>query len=339
MPVKFQQVVWWVIRPDCQYGAVDVIEVVEDNVAHAASVDPVWRKLRCSWPMSDCAPLRNEPSVGRMIGFVLLLFAVGCVTGFTTVIFGFGGGFVTVPAVYAAVAATGGGVAEGQAMHTAVATSTAVMVVNAASATVAGARLGRLRRDYLWPITPFIAGGAALGAAAANRAPEVLLHILFVAYLAVTIVDSVVRTGFLSGPAGSAAGAPLSSAASTFGGVGIGAIASFLGVGGSVMTVPLLRRKGVAMAEATALANPLSLPVAVAGTAIYAFARSAGGHPGQVGYVSLAAAAALVAGSVPTVALAKRVLASRKIPDRVHAVAYLILLGTILIAMIATMVA
>jgi uncharacterized membrane protein YfcA len=270
-----------------------------------------------------------------MIGFFLLLLGVGCLTGITTLIFGFGGGFVTVPAVYAVVAATSGA----DAMHIAVATSTAIMVVNASSATVASARLGRLRNGYLWPITAFIAVGAALGALAANRAPEALLHILFVAYIAVTIVDSVVRKGFLSSPGGPPAGAPLGRTASTFGGIGIGAIASFLGIGGSVMTVPLLRRKGVAMAEATALANPLSLPVAIAGTVIYALGAPATGHPGQVGYVSLAATAALVGGSVPTIALAKRALAGRRIPDRAHAVAYLILLGIILLAMVATMVA
>src|SRR5262249_42963218 len=135
-----------------------------------------------------------------MIGFFLLLVVVGCVTGITTVIFGFGGGFVTVPAVYAAVEATSGT----DAMHIAVATSTAIMVVNASSATLASARLGRLRRDYLWPITAFIAVGAALGAIAANRAPEALLHMLFVVYIAVTIVDSVVRKGFLSGSGGPA---------------------------------------------------------------------------------------------------------------------------------------
>ncbi|OBA73491.1 permease [Mycobacterium sp. 1554424.7] len=273
-----------------------------------------------------------------MIGFFLLLLAVGCLTGITTVLFGFGGGFVTVPAVYAATIGTAATSGAG-AMHTAVATSTAIMVVNAASATVASARLGRLRRDYLWPITASIAVGAALGAVAANRAPEALLHILFVGYIAVTIVDSVVRKGFLSGPAGPAAGAPLSPGTATFGGVGIGAVASFLGIGGSVMTVPLLRRKGVPMAEATALANPLSLPVAIVGTVVYALAAPAGAHPGQVGYVSLAATAALVGGSVPTIALAKRVLAGRRIPDRAHALAYLILLGIILVAMVATMVA
>ena len=273
-----------------------------------------------------------------MIGPFLLLLAVGCVTGITTVMFGLGGGFITVPAVYAAVAATGGGPDGAQAMHTAVATSTAIMVVNASSATVANARLGRLRRDYLWPITAFIAVGAALGAIAANWAPEALLHLLFVVYLAVTMVDSIVRKGFLSSSGGPAAGAPLSRSTSTFGGIGIGAIASFLGVGGSVMTVPLLRRKGVAMAEATALANPLSLPIAIAGTVIYAFGAPAAAHPGQVGYVSLTAAAALLGGSLPTIALAKGILAGRRIPDRVHAVTYLILLGIILIAMIAAMV-
>ena len=274
-----------------------------------------------------------------MIGFVLLLVVVGCITGITTVIFGFGGGFVAVPVVFAAVGAAGGGPAGGQAMHVAVATSTAIMVVNASSATIASARLGLLRRDYLWPITAFIAVGGALGALAANWAPELLLHILFVVYIGATIVDSVVRKGFFGNSGGPAAGEPPGTAASTLGGLGIGAIASFLGIGGSVITVPLMRRKGVPMAYATALANPLSLPVAVVGTVVYALAAPAITHPGQLGYVSLTAAAALLAGSLPSIALVRRILVGRQIPDRVHAVAYVILLGIILVAMIATMAA
>jgi uncharacterized protein len=270
-----------------------------------------------------------------MIGFILLLIVVGCLTGITTVLFGFGGGFITVPAVYAAVT-VGGSHAGGQAMHVAVATSTAVMVVNAALATVASARLGRLRREYIWPIMAFIAAGAVLGAFAADWAPEVMLHTLFIAYIAGTLVDSVARKGFFGGYAGPTAGRPLSTTASTLGGVGIGGIASFLGIGGSVLTVPLLRRRGVRMAEATALANPLSLPVAIAGTVVYAFAAPTAAHPGQVGYVSLGATAALLAGSLPTIALTRRILVGRQIPDRVHAVAYLILLGIILVAMIGT---
>jgi uncharacterized membrane protein YfcA len=251
--------------------------------------------------------------------------------------FGFGGGFVTVPAVYAALAATNGNLHGSQAaMHVAVATSTAVIVVNSSAATIASARLGHLRTVYLWPITVFIAIGAGLGAVAADRAPELLLHLLFVVYIAATMLDSVLRKGFLSGSAGTSAGAPLGWTASTLGGLGIGAVASFLGVGGSVMTVPLLRRRGVAMAEATALANPLSLPVAIAGTAVYALAAPVTTNSGQVGFVSLAAVAALLAGSLPTIALAKPLLARWPIPDRVHAIAYLGLLGMVLVAMVAT---
>jgi hypothetical protein len=67
-------------------------------------------------------------------------------------------------------------------------------------------------------------------------------------------------------------------------------------------------------------------------------AEKAAGVSGSV-IVQCGAAAALPAGSLPTIALTKRVLVGRQIPDRVHAVAYLILLGIILIAMIGTMVA
>lgn len=262
---------------------------------------------------------------------LLLLLGVGVATGVTTVLFGFGGGFVTVPAVYAAVAAAGGV----DAMHTAVATSTAVMIVNASSATVAGARRGLLRTAYLWPITVFITVGAALGALAANRAPEKLLHILFVAYLGLTIVDSVARRGFLGRPA-TASPTPLRSYESTLGGVGIGAVASFLGVGGSVLTVPLLRRKGISMASATAMANPLSIPVAVAGSIVYALASPAAGHLGEVGHINTTAAVVLLIGSLPTIALTRRILAGTTIPDRVHAIAYVILLGVVLVAMVLT---
>jgi hypothetical protein len=47
----------------------------------------------------------------------------------------------------------------------------------------------------------------------------------------------------------------------------------------------------------------------------------------------------MVKRSLPTIALTKRVLVGREIPDSVHAVAYLILLGFILIAMVGTMAA
>lgn len=174
-----------------------------------------------------------------------------------------------------------------------------------------------------------------MGAVVADRAPESLLHVLFALYLGATIIDSVFRKGFLRGSVSPPVDRHVSTIGSTVGGLGIGAVASFLGVGGSVMTVPLLRRRGMAMAEAIAMANPLSLPVAIAATALYAVAAPAVTHPGQVGYVNLVAATALLAGSVPTIALTRRIHAGR-IPGDAYAIAYVVLLGVIFIAMIAS---
>lgn len=87
------------------------------------------------------------------------------------------------------------------------------------------------------------------------------------------------------------------------------------------------------MAEATAMANPLSVPVAAAGTLVYALAPTASVAPGQLGYVDLTAATALLLGSLPTIAVARRV--TGRVPDRVHSVAYVVLLLVTLAVMMA----
>lgn len=265
-----------------------------------------------------------------MLTSLFVLFLFGCLTGVTTVLFGFGGGFVTVPVIYGFLR-----VAEGsgpQAMHVAVATSTTVMLVNSLTATLAHLRHGRLRREYVWPLSAFIAVGAALGSLGAVWIDGSSLRVLFAAYLVVTIVDSVLRSGFLSLTYG-ARPTPLGRATTTLGGTGIGAVAACLGVGGSVLTVPLLRRKGLPMAQATAMANPLSVPVAVVGCAVYALA-AAPAHAGRIGYVDLGSAAALLCGSLPTIAWVRRV--AGRIPDRAHSVAYVCLLALALAAMLLT---
>jgi uncharacterized membrane protein YfcA len=251
---------------------------------------------------------------------IAVLVGFGCLSGVTTVLFGFGGGFVTVPVVYS-VAASGP-----QAMHVAVGTSVAVMVVNAAGGTLAQYRTGRLRREYLWPLAGFVAVGAGLGALGATAAPDGLLRVLFAAYLGVTIVDSAVRRGFLRREGDPR---PLGWRAASLGGITIGAVASFLGVGGSVLTVPLLRRRGLPMAHAVAMANPLSLPVAVVATTVYLTVPAPDGSRG----VDLLAGALLLAGSLPTIAIARRLLPH--VPDRVHAVAYV---GLLVVALVAVLV-
>ncbi|WP_417234485.1 sulfite exporter TauE/SafE family protein [Arthrobacter sp.] len=266
-----------------------------------------------------------------MLPTLLTFAAFGILTGLTTVLFGFGGGFVIVPVVYAVAVASGTGP---DAMLVAVATSTAVMIVNSLSTTLAHWRSGRLRTGMLFPLAGYIGIGALIGALVATRVPDALLHVLFIAYLAITIVDSLLRRGFIS----RSADAPerrLGPVTTSVGGLGIGAVASFLGVGGSIMTVPLLRRLGLPMATSAAMANPLSVPVSVVGAAVYAFslpATTSALAAGRLGYIDLLAVAGLLAGSLPTIAVAKRLVG--KMPDRVHAIAFIALLVVVLVSML-----
>ncbi|EFV87000.1 integral membrane protein, partial [Achromobacter xylosoxidans C54] len=241
-----------------------------------------------------------------MLYVTLALF--GALSGVTTVLFGFGGGFVVVPVLYGVLTATHGAQdAIGQAaMHIAVATSTCVMIVNSVAATRKHQRAGNIVRAYVWPLAGFIGVGALLGAWAATRASGDVVRYAFIAYLAVTILDCLLRQGFMARHEAQAA-RPLGQGVTVGGGVVIGVIATFLGVGGSVMTVPLLRRRGLPMAKAAAMANPLTLPVAIVGTLAYmaaARALPAPLAPWIIGYVDLLAFAALALGSLAGIRLA-----------------------------------
>ncbi|KAG1469201.1 hypothetical protein G6F57_012286 [Rhizopus arrhizus] len=270
-----------------------------------------------------------------MLYLVLALF--GCVSGVTTGLLGCGGGFVVVPVLYGVRTAThGAGDAIGQsAMHIAVATSTCVMIVNSIAATRKHQRAGNIVRAYVWPLAGFIAGGALLGAGAATRASGDLVRWIFIAYLGVTILDCLLRKGCLAQQHEPQAPQPSGQGVVVGGGVAIGAIATFLGVGGSVMTVPLLRRRGLPMAKAAAMANPLTLPVAIVGTLAYmAAARDlqAALAPWIVGYVDLLAFAALALGSLAGIRLAAPLIP--RIPDRLHARVYVLLLALVMLSMV-----
>lgn len=286
---------------------------------------------------------------------LLLLIGCGLAAGVTTVLFGFGGGFVAVPVVAAFDRAAGPA-----AMHVATATSAAVMAVSALAATVGAHRAGLLDLRAVAPLLPPIAVGACLGGLAAGAVSAEVVRVLFAVYLLVTIADLLLRPGFArraeqgrGDRARPRAGAPRGGSRrerpgatrSSFAfqgeanaarrrprrarrlgaGLGIGGIASLLGVGGSVMTVPAMRRRGHSMASAAAAANPLTLAVtlpvlgvAMAGPDAVALSRP------HVGAVDLVAAGALLAGALPTIALLRRHV--RAIPDRLHARAYVALL-------------
>ncbi|MEO6675868.1 MAG: sulfite exporter TauE/SafE family protein [Pseudomonas sp.] len=247
--------------------------------------------------------------------------------------FGFGGGFVVVPLLYRMlVASHGTDDPMGQsAMHIAVATSTCVMIVNAVIATRKHHRAGNLIRHYLWPFGGYIGLGSIIGAVAATWAKGEVIRYAFIVYLGVTILDCLFRRGFLTQ---SDDRIPRRLGRAQVSGVGIGTIATFLGVGGSVMTVPLLRRCGLSMSQATSMANPLSLPVALAGTLTYmVMAGFTEFDLGTwfIGYVDVLAFALLAGGAIIGMRLATPWIG--RIPDRVHAWVYIGLLVLVMLGM------
>ncbi|MET8821847.1 MULTISPECIES: sulfite exporter TauE/SafE family protein [Streptomyces] len=262
----------------------------------------------------------------------LSLLAIGLLTGLTTVLFGFGGGFVAVPVVVWADASLGP-----DAVRVATATSALVMVVNAAFATAVTPRpvLAALRGSG--PLLLLLAAGASAGALLTRHVPPDLVRWAFVLYVVLTVVDLLLRPGFLRphAPAGTTRAAPRPLPAAV--GLPVGAVAAFLGVGGSVLTVPAMRRAGHTMRVATSLANPLTLAIALPATAV--FLAGAGStvaadaaHGDLVGLVDPRAAAALLLGALPVIAVLRR--RPPRVPDRVHAWTYVALLGAVAVAMV-----
>ncbi|MEU5950771.1 sulfite exporter TauE/SafE family protein [Streptomyces sp. NPDC047525] len=262
----------------------------------------------------------------------VMLTGVGLLTGVTTVLFGFGGGFVAVPVVAWADAALGG-----DAMRVATATSALVMVVNAAFATAVTPRRVLLALRGSGGLLVLLAAGASVGALATRLAPADVASWAFIAYVGLTITDLLLRPGFLRPytpveAASDDAPRPLPPSL----GAPIGAVAAFLGVGGSVMTVPAMRRAGHTMRVATALANPLTLAIALPATAVSlcvaAVPAATDAQVHLVGLIDVRAAGALLLGALPVIALLRR--RPPRIPDRVHAWAYIGLLGMVAVAML-----
>ncbi|MGA5704800.1 sulfite exporter TauE/SafE family protein [Peterkaempfera bronchialis] len=262
---------------------------------------------------------------------VVALIGIGLLTGVTTVLFGFGGGFVAVPVVVWADAALGV-----DAMRVATATSALVMVVNAGFATAVTPRRVLLALRGSGALLLLLAAGASVGALATRFAPAGPVRWAFVAYVALTVADLLLRPGFLRprtrAEAASDAPRPLPAVL----GVPVGAVAAFLGVGGSVMTVPAMRRAGHTMHLATALANPLTVAIALPATAVSlsaaALPAAADAHLHLVGLIDLRAASALLLGALPVIAVLRR--RPPRIPDRAYAWSYIGLLAMVVVAML-----
>ncbi len=262
------------------------------------------------------------------------LFLFGLLSGITTWLFGFGGGFVAVPLLYTVIIQKWSNESNIgiHAMQIAVATSAFVMLCSASFAVFRHYRSGHID----WQKIRFLWGGIALGgivgAVMASLFNGNWLRWIFMGYVFITILDCYYRPGFI---VTSRQKQHYGQNSELIKGGIIGWVAALLGVGGSVMTVPLLRRRGSSMAEAAAIANILTLPLSLTATLTYCVLslwQSTWTPNGFIGLIWFEAALFLVAGTWIGLYFSEKFIS--KLPDLWRAKLYPLLLIIVLLVML-----
>jgi uncharacterized membrane protein YfcA len=215
----------------------------------------------------------------------LLYPALGIVAGLLAGLLGVGGGLVLVAAL-ALLLPTQGVPAEA-AMHAALATSLASVIVTAAASTRAHHRRGGvLWRTVAW-LLPGLLLGAWLGSLLATRLSGADLRLFVIAYCLLAALQLLMNwpKPRLAGPV--AETGPGFSAA----GIVIGAVSALVGIGGGSMTVPLLIWRGIAPVRAVGTSSACGVAIGLAAATGYAFNAQVAGMPaGSWGYVYFPAA-------------------------------------------------
>ena len=209
-----------------------------------------------------------------IIEFALIGLLAGYLAGFL----GIGGGFVVVPAL-AWLFLQQGSTAP-WAIHMAVATSLATMLVTSLSSIIAHHR----RRAIRWPLVRSLGAGLAIGAVlgaviADALAADALGRVFGACALLAGLQLILGRT-----PAGERPlpGQPGVSAV----GLAIGAISSLIGIGGGALTGPWQMWHGIRAQNAVATSAACGYPIALAGSLSFVLLGWQEGAPGSaLGYV------------------------------------------------------
>jgi len=225
------------------------------------------------------------------LGFPLLGLAAGLLAG----LLGIGGGLVIIAALAWMLPLFG--IPQEAAMHAALASSLASIVLTGLSSARAHARRG----SVLWPTVAWMVPGLLLGGWLGSG-------------LAVALDDSVLRWvvagycllaawqigfGATRAPADGSEVAPPRGWPMTLAGGGIGAMSAVVGIGGGSMTVPLLVWRGVRPVRAVGTSSACGVAIAVSSAAGYALHAPPGALPQHAfGYVYLPAALGVAMASV-----------------------------------------
>lgn len=254
----------------------------------------------------------------EFVSYLLL----GAIAGVLAGLLGIGGGLVLVAALVWLLPRFG--IPQALAMHVALASALASIVLTAASS----ARAHHRRGSVLWPtvkwMVPGVLLGGWLGSLVAVRLDGDVLRWCVAGYCGLAALQ--LLFGRTRAAPGGPAGAP-TGPAYTAAGIGIGAVSAVVGIGGGSMTVPLLVWRGVAPVRAVGTSSACGVFIGIGSALGYALNAPAGALPGAAwGYVYLPAAVGIAVTSVLTAPLGTR-LAHRLSGEALKRVFALFLVG------------
>ena len=263
---------------------------------------------------------------------VLLLIAGGAAAGFSAGLLGAGGGAILVPVLYYLLPSTDG---SADVMHSAVATSLAVMVFTSASATYKQWMSGYLSSVPLraWFVAVFA------GAVAANYAfgaiPDMALRVIFALYLLGSAAYM-----FIHKTEAAEDGAPphMPLAKKSAAGAVVGGLSTILGIGGATFTVPFLTSARYSLKMAFAISSATGLLVSFTSLMISAtgLVQHDSGASFTMGFISLPAVAIIAPVSMLFSTFGVRM--NHKLPEYWLKIAYCALLIAVAADMIFELV-
>jgi uncharacterized membrane protein YfcA len=225
---------------------------------------------------------------------------LGLGAGFVAGLLGVGGGLLIVPVLILLLQAQG--LAPGIEPQLALGTSLASILFTSVSSMRAHHRHGAVEWLLVRRIAPGIVLGTLAGALVAAQVSAFVLKLFFVVFLVYAALQMWLE--FRPAPHRDLPGAR----GVTLAGAVIGAVSSWVGIGGGTLSVPFMLWHNLPLHRAIATSAAIGFPIAAAGAAGYLLGgRGAEGLPsGSVGFVYVPALLGIVAGSVLTAPLGAR---------------------------------
>lgn len=247
---------------------------------------------------------RAQPyrSISLTFEAITLYLLLGALAGVLAGLLGIGGGLVLVAALVWILPQQG--IRVDDAMHVALASSMACIVLT----TMSSAHAHHRRGSVVWPTVAWLVPGMLLGGVLGSRLAIELDGDVLRWCVAVYCLLSAAQLLFGKTRVDLATSATPVGPAYTAAGVGIGALSAVVGIGGGSMTVPLLVWRGMVPVRAVGTSSACGVFIGIAAAVGYAAQAptAAVALPGAVGYVYLPAAIAMAVASVLTAPVGTR---------------------------------